>query len=323
MTHAKGDAKISIGDIYFAGGQYEKSSEFYLQTQDYTSDIYSNYYSKLHAAIAYCEIGEQKKGMILVNAMIDNFRNKEYLASIFFEQANNYAASGRRDEAINAYIYVDTSYAHTEYSVRSAYQLGLIFEKELGLYWRALKYYSELNTATGPSILADGRRKFTALTRYFDARHRLNTADSLLFVLSDTTRKIITDTLYSSAVDSIHQKAGQIDSLHIISIIDTLKEKNFILDTAQRKISQVVVKAVIPSADSLRVLKSIAAQELGDIFYLEVVEPDSAFYWYNKSLLWSSNRSRSPRILYILAELSRINPEKISCTGRILFAPHY
>ena len=108
----------------------------YLKTEDYTSDIYSNYYSKLQASIAYREIGELKKGLALINAMIDDFRNQEYLAAILFERANNYAASGRRDDAINAYIVVDTSYAHTEYAVRSAYQLGLIFEKELGLYWR-------------------------------------------------------------------------------------------------------------------------------------------------------------------------------------------
>ena len=307
---ARGDAKISIGDIYFAAGQYNKSSEVYLQTQEYTSDIYSNYYSKLQAAIAYREIGDQKKGLTLVNALIDNFRYKEYLASIIFEQANNYAASGRRDEAIHAYIYVDTSYAHTGYSVRSAYQLGLIFEKELGLYGRAMKYYSELSTAADPGIAADGNRKFAALTRYFDARHRLNNADSLLFVLSDTTRKIMNDTLYSAAADSMHQKTVQIDSLHIVSAIDSLKGKNLVSDTAQRKLAQAAVKTAIPSADSLRVRKSIAAQELGDIFYSEIVEPDSAFFWYNKALAWSYDRSRSPRILYILAELSRMNPEK-------------
>ena len=339
---AKGDAQISLGDIYFAGSQYKKSAEVYLQTQDYTSDIYSNYYSKLRAAIAYREIGEQKKGLTLVNAMIDDFRNKEYLPSIFFEQANNYVASGRRDEAISVYNYVDTSYARTEYAVRSAYQLGMIFEKELGLYRRAMKYYSELTTAVVSSILADGRRKYTGLSRYFDARNRLRTADSLLFVLSDTTRKIIHDTLSLAAADStgkiihdtlslavvdstgkiIHdtpslaaadstqQKFAQTDSIQKYFTNDSLKARYSLSDTSHRKPGQIAVKPVMISADSLRVLKSLAAQELGDIFYSEVVEPDSAFYWYNQSLKLNNNRSRSPRILYILAELSRTNPEK-------------
>ena len=307
---AKGDAQISLGDIYFADGQYKKAAEVYLRIEDYTSDIYLNYYSKMQASIAYREIGEREKGLALVNAMIDNFRNKEYLAAILFERANNYAASGRRDDAINEYIIVDTSYVRTEYAIRSAYKLGLIFEKELGFYDRALKYYSEVNAATGLSIVADGSRKFTALTRYFDARHRLYTADSLLLVLSDTTRKRIRDTLNTMAVDSIHQKTAQVNSPSLISYIDSLKAKNPVLDTVLGKSVQIAVQYALLSADSLRILKSIAAQELGDIFYSEVVVPDSAFYWYNQSLSWSSNPSRTPRILYILAELSRTNPEK-------------
>lgn len=307
---AKGDAQINLGNIYFADSLYKKSAEVYLQTQEYTSDIYSNYYSKLQAAIAYRESGEQKKGLTLVNEMIDDFRNKDYLPSIFFEQANIYAETGRRDEAISVYNYVDTTYAHTEYAARSAYQLGLIFEKELGLYWRAMKYYSELTTAAVPNIVADGRRKYTALTRYFDARHRLRTEDSLLFVLSDTTRKIMPDTLSLSAADSTLQKTSQTDSLQKYSMSGSLKAKNSLSDTSQRKPGQVAVQPAIINADSLRVLKSLAAQELGDIFYSEIVRPDSAFYWYNQSLEWNNNRFRSPRILYILAELSRTNPEK-------------
>jgi hypothetical protein len=73
---------------------------------------------------------------------------------------------------------------------------------------------------------------------------------------------------------------------------------------------QVAALPALPSSDSLRILKSIAAHELGDIFYSELVEPDSAFYWYNQSLSWNYDRIYSPRILYILAELSRTNPEK-------------
>ena len=343
----RGDAQISLGDIYFTNGQYKEAAEVYLRTEDYTSDIYSNYYSKLQASIAYREIGELKKELTLVNAMIDDFHNREYLSAILFERANNYIASGRRDDAINEYIIIDTSYAHTEYAMRSAYKLGKIFETELGLYDRALKYYSEINVATGPNIVADGRRKFMALTRYFGARHQLDIADSLLLVLSDSTRKIIPDTLKTIAIDSIHQRTTQVDSLSMISNIDSLKVKSPISDTTQHKPAQVTihpalpssslsvtsnidslkiknhvsdtthhklaqdtVQATLPSADSLRILKSIAAQELGDIFYSEVVEPDSAFYWYNRSLLWNYKNSRSPRILFILAELSRTNPEK-------------
>jgi len=322
----RGRAQISLGDIYFANGQYKKAAEVYLRTEDYTSDIYSNYYSKLQASIADREIGEQKNGLALIDAMIDDFRNREYMSAILYEQANNYAASGRRDDAINTYIHVDTSYAHTEYAVRSAYQLELIYEKELGLYGLALKYDSVVNAATGLNIVTEGHRKFLAFTHYFDAWHRLDKADSLLLVLSDTTHKIVTDTLHALvadstrkiiadtlrtlAADSTQKHVGRRESISLISQSDSLKTKYSVSDTNQRKLVQGASPPALPSADSLRTIKSIAAQELGDVFYSEIVVPDSALYWYNKALLWSYNNSRSPRILYILAELSRTNPER-------------
>ena len=306
----KVEAQISLGDIYFKDGQYQKAADIYLQTENYTSDIYLNYYSKLQAAIAYREIGEQKKGLTLVNAMITDFRNKEYLASILYERANNYEASERLNDAINEYIIVDTSYAHTEYSVRSAYQLGLIFEKKLGIYSKALKYYSEVNNIAGPAIAEDSRRKVTAFTRYFDALHRLKIADSLLLVLSDTTRKIIPDTLNTITADSTHKKSVQVNSSAVISKDNSLKARDSGPDSTKRKSTQVAAQSPIPSADSLHILKSIAAQDIGDIFYSEVIEPDSAFSWFNKSLSWSYDKKYSPRVLYILAELSRTNPDK-------------
>jgi tetratricopeptide (TPR) repeat protein len=359
--NTKAEVQMNLGSIYFSGGQYEKAAEAYLQVGDYTSDIYSNYYSKVQAAIAYREIKEYKKGLTLVDAMIENFRYKAYLPDLLFERANNYAASGKKNEAIDEYIYVDTAYTKSEYALRSAYQLGVLYEKEIGDYQLALKYYTEVNSATGPKFVADGHLKFAALTRYFDARKKLQIADSLLFVLTDTTQKTISDTLTTILSDTTKHNGTQVfshsnpqiaDSLPSVSDstkpkikavasqltnprIDSLKMLRSLLDPTQRTIAQAssrrsdigadsltVLKSIADSiqhkislvssqlADSLNVLKSIAAQDLGDIFYTEVVVPDSAFYWYEKSLAWDYCPIRSPRILYILAELSRMNTGK-------------
>ncbi|MGA3287554.1 MAG: tetratricopeptide repeat protein [Bacteroidota bacterium] len=381
----KAEVQMNLGSIYFSGGQYEKAAEAYLQVGDFTSDIYSNYYSKVQAAIVYREIKEYEKGLTLVEAMIENFRYKSYLPDLIFERANNYAASGKKNEAIDEYIYVDTAYAKSEYALRSAYQLGVLYEKELGDYQLALKYYAQVDSATGSKFVSDGRLKFAALKRYFGARKKLQIADSLLFVLTDTTQKTISDTLttilsdttkYSNAqvfsqskppiadllpsvsdstklkidtiasqlimksrVDSLimlrsllnstRRTIAQASSRHSHVGVDSLTVLKSIADSIQQKISLVSSRVALSgvnssrysniltapqpvflSADSCNVLKSIAAQDLGDIFYSEVVVPDSAFYWYEKSLALDYSLIRSPRILYILAELSRMNTGK-------------
>ncbi len=335
----KADAQITLGDIYFFNGQYKKSIEEYLRTREFTSDIYSNYYSNLQISIAYRELGEYKEELNLIDPMIEDFRNKDHLPALLFERANNYMASGKRNDAIEEYSYIDTTYASTEYSAKSVYQLGILYEKEVGDYQIALKYYTKANSAAEKSTAEDARRKYTALTRYFDAQCRLIVADSLFMVLKDTTRKKNQDTLMTGVSDTIQHEIVRVDSLSAFSKNDSLKwprsisdSINFkvakfdslspflssdslkvlksISDSTRRGITKVDSRSMIPSVDSLKVLKSIAAQELGDIFYSEVVVPDSAFYWYNQSLVLSYNSARSPRILYILAELSRTNPEK-------------
>jgi tetratricopeptide (TPR) repeat protein len=354
----KVEAQMNLGSIYFSGDRYDKAAEAYLQVGDYTSDIYSNYYSKVQAAIAYREMKQYEKGLALIDAMIENFRYQAYLPDLLFERANNYAVSGKKNEAIDEYIYVDTVYTKSESALHSAYQLGVMYEKEIGDYQLALKYYTEANSATGSKFVAESRLKSAALTRYFDAQKRLHIADSLLFALTDTTKKPILDTLTTKISDTTAHKITRVfpdststitDSLSSVSdstkhkIIkaapqltmsrtDSLKMLRSLLDSAQYAFAQAssqqshigadsltVLKFIADSiqknvvllysqlADSLNVLKSIAAQDMGDIFYTEIVVPDSASFWYEKSLAWSYGPSRSPRILYILAELYRMN----------------
>lgn len=308
----KAIAQIKSGDVYFATGQYANAAEAYLRVAKYTNDIYWNFYCKIRASIAYRLNGEYQKGLDLVNAMIGDFRFKEYRSGACYERANLYAASGRRDEAIAEYYFVDTSYAKMEYGVRAANKLGQLYEKEIGDYPVAYKYYTEVNASSLTAAPKEGRRKYNAFTRYFAAWRKLNVSDSLMSVLKDTTRKSPEDSI-SIAKDSTVKREiepnatrGETASRRT-RVADTSAARS--ADTAKSKAPQAATRA-LPSVDSLAVLKSLAAQELGDVFYDELDAPDSAFYWYNQSLALKDDTSRSPRVLYILAELSRSHPEK-------------
>jgi hypothetical protein len=126
---------------------------------------------------------------------------------------------------------------------------------------------------------------------------------------ADSVYKKNADTLHAAFVDSTKKKIMGHDSLSFMTKADSLRKRGSIPDTTQKQ-PVMTNKPVLPSADSLRTLKSLAAQELGDIFYSEIVVPDSSFTWYNNALRWGYTNTRSPRILFILAELSRTNPEK-------------
>ncbi len=381
----KAEAQMNLGSIYFSEELYGKAAEAFLKVRNYTSDPFSNYYSARQASVAYRKTNEYVKALPLVDELIENFRYQTYLPDLLFERANIYAASGKRNEAIDEYINIDTTYANSEYARRSAYQLGVIYEKEIGDYRLALKYYKEVMSAASPGFAADGRLKYNALARYFDAWKELENADSLLFALTDTTKETIKDTLnaelsktdslltekpeedtnIAQVINTTGRRTGRIpsrsafpaaDSLSSVSdstkhkvetvaphpmkpLFETLKSFRSLLDSAQSAVTRAstqnsgvgpdslaVLKFIADSiqkniflfsskiADSLNVIKSISAQDLGDIFHMELSLPDSALFWYEKSIALSYNSLRSPRILYILAELSRKNTDEKSGT---------
>jgi tetratricopeptide (TPR) repeat protein len=291
------DAQIRLGDIYSSNAQYEKAIDAYLRAKKYTSDVYSNFYCGLRAAVSYRQIGDSKKALALLDAMIKDFRNKDFLPGLLLERANNYEAGGRLDEAIGEYIYIDTTYARTDNAAQSAYRLGAIYEREVGDYKRALKYYAEVNSNNTADSAAIGRIKYLALTRYFEAWRKLTLADSLIVVLKDTTRRMTIDTVADDSSDTIQKKNITVAPHSVIS-----------KDSSQTKSSSAI--SLPRNIDSLTIIKSVAAQELGDIFYSELLLPDSAFYWYNQSLALNYDRVHSPRILYILGEISRTYPER-------------
>lgn len=60
-----------------------------------------------------------------------------------------------------------------------------------------------------------------------------------------------------------------------------------------------------PSRDSLIALQAVNAFDLGEVFYADLEKADSAEVWYRKALEELKDDERTPRILFILAELSK------------------
>jgi hypothetical protein len=282
----KAQAEQELGDVYFAETHYEQAIDAYLKVEKYTSDYYVLYYCKLQAAIAYRKMKLFDQSEQLLTALANDFHYKEYRPAIYLERAATYSVAGKLTDAANEYFIIDTTYAKTEYAFRAARELGELYEKEKDIrdYKLALKYYTEATSAgQNPSPVA--RKKSLALTRYFASYQTFHLTDSLMVLLADTSTQALRDSLKTIMADTL------------------ALAKN---DTTIKKLqAAITAKKSLPSADSLKVLKSIAAHELGDVFYADVEDPDSAIVWYSQALRYHYDAVRSPRVLYILAEISR------------------
>lgn len=286
LEHAANDeerARIRIfrGDILASNSQWLPAAEEYLKAAEAASDLYDISYSRLQAAVCKRQAARFGEARNILDAMMEDFRFKEYRGSIGFERGRTLAEEGRTAEAVDAYQYVDTTFARTEYGTRAAFELGRLYEQRLLDYSRARASYARAAAAPVPKLLADIRRKSNALDRYYDIRQKLHVVDSLSLVLADTLRPAPGDTTGKGVADS----------------------------------ARVALMLARPSqyplnADSLRAAKSRLQQDMGDIFYSELEVPDSAVTWYSKSLESAMDSLRTPRVLYILGEIARTYPDR-------------
>lgn len=260
---ARALAEKTAGDILFEEEQYGKSVEAYAKVPDFTNDVYLLYTSKLQAAIGLGKLKSFSTGMSILDDMQEDVRFKENIPNIRLEKANLLAAQGRRDEALDEYRYLDTTYARTEPGLKASYSIARIFETELKDYNAALTYYTKVTTAQNFMAASIARRKFLAIGRYFEAMKKISWVDSVRNSKPDTGFTVISDS------------------------------------------SKPAPKAIAISSDSLRKVLAEQSFELGEIYYSELPNRDSAFAWYQQAFSLDSVGEKTPRILYVLAELSR------------------
>ncbi|MBI2619131.1 MAG: tetratricopeptide repeat protein [Ignavibacteriales bacterium] len=72
----------------------------------------------------------------------------------------------------------------------------------------------------------------------------------------------------------------------------------------------VIVPITQAAIDSLEREQVASSFEIGEIFYAELENPDSAVSWYKRAMPGLQDSARSARVLFVLAELSAVYPEK-------------
>ncbi len=285
LAHAGSDedrARIHTfqGDILVEQGQDSAAAEVYLTASNEATDLYDRYYARLHAATANRDAGRYDDAQRILEEMREDFRFKDYRGSISYELGRTLAAAGKTADAVEIYRQVDTSYARTNYGSLASYDLARLYERTLRDYPQARIFYARAAAYPTPATFQDARRKSASFERYFTDQLRLRQIDSLTQVLADTGRVAPPDTARASLADSLRPKVN-------------------------------VPPPPFPlQADSLRLARSRTEQELGDIFYSEIEVPDSAVFWYTRSMQDAVDSLRTPRILYILGEIARTYPDR-------------
>jgi tetratricopeptide (TPR) repeat protein len=289
----RANAWQKAGRLYFDDGQYENSinaSENVLKNSD---DVYQIFQSKLLIAQSYRNLERLDKALVVEDEMADDYRFKDLLGPILLERGRTLLAGGREQEAIDLFRRIDTTYGRTEAAASADYELGKYFQTTAGDYQRAREYYSKSMSVPGTPVTAESARLVNALSRYLDNVKQLRIADSLsaFAVKSDSNQTLSPDTASLAAKDST-APAGE----------------------ALRSTAKIPKKVILQ--DSLDVLKMRAAGNLGELFYTDLANPDSAIFWLRYALTQRYDSRNAPRMLYMLSELATTYPDKTRVTAK-------
>ncbi|MCX6142320.1 MAG: tetratricopeptide repeat protein [Ignavibacteriales bacterium] len=319
-------AQARIGDLYFSGEQYDKAASAYLEVAKYSPEPYAFYSSELQAAIAYRRIGQYDAAIETLRRLEADYRFMDFFGTIRFELASTFAANHKFDEAVDLFRLVDTSYARTEQGAKAAFDLGRLLQFQMGDYANAKIAYTHATVGGPQDLTQEAQRRASALDKYFKLSDQFMKLDSIYFILDvdsmwtkvDSSavgaKKGIADTsvgaprkdTLSVSIDSVARRQ---DKVGVMSASDTTSlKKSADLTDRPAVPSRTIVSR--PRKDSLVASLGNVSYQLGELFYTDLDVPDSTFMWLNQALKLGVDSVRSVRALFVLAVVTRANPDK-------------
>jgi TolA-binding protein len=252
--------------------------------------LFDAYIARVHIM---SEGGNFEDAIETLHEMLDNYNLSEYTSLVEYEAADVYRAHGYLEQAIDQFVYVDTSYVRTEVSTRASFSLGSIYESKYGNYASAKQYYEKASRGSPPSeVTRNASQKNEIFTRYWRFRNEINRLDSLISVQKST----LADVRAMQAADSV--------------VTDTLGTtgNGQPAGKPQPAITDIDALLTIIRAYEEQKIKSI--YELAGLFYIELARPDSSLYWYQTLVRDYPASEFTPQSLYALGELLRITGEE-------------
>ena len=281
-------AYINVAQMYNLLGDYANAEAAYRRARQSSNNYQGEYRGQIGVMRMLVKQGKYDQALAGLSALRSNGNNKEFFGEIDLETANALRDQGEIRAALAQYAYVDTSYARTETSANSYYQLGLLYEKRIGLYDSARVAYnkgkSENPTAKVTPLLI---RRSDLMNKYWQYRSELTKNDSIRTALI-TQRDSVVPMSAVAPVDTLKK-----DSTKIAQTIGA--------DTARPKPP---APPPIP-IDTINVRLAFYTNELGGLFYTGLELPDSARLYYDALMRLYPNSPLVPRALFTQAQIFR------------------
>lgn len=273
-------AYLNLAALYSQEGNSQRSLEAFRKAESASNSYETSYRAQMGQARMLSKLGAQEESLNLLRDLLSSSKYREFYGGISLEIGNVFKESKDYPSAIAQYTYVDTSYARTESSANSYFQLGDMYETKLFQLDSAFAAYSK-GKAESPQapITIQLARRSDYLAKYLQHRNDIQKYDSLRALIlapPDTTPEPMT-IVRDSTLDSMHST----------------------VDSASIRIPPPPQLTL----DSVNALLAYNKTELASLLYSTMDLPDSAAKWYRRLLDDHPTSPFVPRALFTLAHV--------------------
>ncbi len=315
------------GLMYLKIKDYENAALAFNNVDNYSPSFDIEFKSKLEYARTIRELGNDEESLAILRSMRSEDKFMEDYNIIDMEIGISLYDLELYEDAFIHFTIVDTTYKNNIVNGIALFHLGLLMEVHEADYDSALVYFRKAQTAQAPqeySVKAQGKvRVYNNFNTYHKA---LKDLKKPLFY-AEYPGEFVKDSI------AYYKKHGAIQDT-----IDTLKVEEKIIaeidESGEEKIGEEIVidetsetKVEVPpvrpllSVDSLKTLYARNLFDLGNIFLSDIVNLDSAYYYYNSIVTLYNSTTYYPRTLYRLGlyYLEMGNKEKADSLFTVIY----
>lgn len=312
QTETEGETDFAVGAadvlgvLYERMNQHQQSLAMYDHLQKIAPDNEVRAWGLYRAGQKLVGLQRLEDAASRFKLAADNSDDRQFKYQCLLERIRVLRSLGRHEESLSLSNEMLNDFLFLQYSKELQFERGLT-HLEAGEFQAAEDDFVAVDTTAGRSELGARasfeRAKLYEYVRqdYRAARDAYTRATSfpVAEIVSTARKKQAGLTRYWSLVDA----RMKLDSLIVYgSVSDSLPA-----DSGAAKPPL--------DLDSLQSAAANSSYELGELFYIDIENPDSAVYWYGQALEDIDDSVRTPRIKYILAELALSYPTKQYADG--------
>lgn len=307
-------AQYQIGETYLKLNDNTNAADAYTKVHDFSPgyDIELNAYVKKGKAVN--QLGRHEEALEIFADLRSEDKNSAYFDMLELETGITYKKLRDYDRAYNKLKLVDTAYASSIYAGAARYELGSLFETDVPNYDSAANFYLKASTSSAPAdYLPLIRTKNLQFTRYKGLKSVITGFEKQLAYLNNPDLFIADSIAYAEELQRL--KNEQPTETNEGETKPPGRERDFGEDETKpntnttptttrdgKPLTPTMPMPVRPvlTADSLSKMIFKNGYELGNLFFTEINQLDSARYYYTYITESFPDNPNYPQALFAL-----------------------